>query len=191
MDFHQRIAIQDFLAGIEMANIAEINPGKTSQLDGLTRHNETYAMEMQAATLQAISRYPDKSNKSHLPASFDLIFSCGVFEKLSRDEIALALQLCNDHLRAGGIMVHALPFYIASSPTPFWLERFNAFRDSFQLGGIEPVGEVAGPELIFSPDMASTSDSALFDLYKASPHMAELRMQAQHVCLIYAARRIS
>ncbi len=191
MGFYQRIAAQDFLAGIEMANVAEINPAKASLLDGLTRHNETYAIEMQGGMLQGMSRYPDVSDKTNLPVSFDVIFSCGVFDKFNRDEIATALQACSENLRPGGVMVHALPFYIAPSPTPFWLERFSAFRQSFQQGALEPVGEIAGPDLVFLPDMASISDAALFELYKASPNMAELRMQAQLVCLIYAARRVS
>ncbi|WP_306250415.1 hypothetical protein [Parvularcula sp. IMCC14364] len=195
MSFYQQIAVQDFLSGIEMASVAEINPGEKSLLDGLIRHNETYSLQMQQTKIEKVSVYSgSKSGDERVSGAeiaFDLLFSCGEFEKFGSSEIAEALDVCRDMLRPGGVMIHALQFYIAPTPTPFWLDRFAAFHQSFQRGGVEPVGNVMGPEPLFQPDMASTSDAALFELYKASPNMAELRMQAQNVCLIYAARRVS
>ena len=61
--------------------------------------------------------------------SFDVVFSISVVEHVGTAEELAAFH--EDQLRIlkpGGMFIHAIDLYLEDEPSPYWVQRFDAYR---------------------------------------------------------------
>ena len=198
----QDMAIYAYLRDLSGKRIAEIGGGDSRILPQLTKQNKCFNIEpfegadngpqseIVIGGVENIRTMVGTFDPALPDNSFDVLFSISVVEHVEDDDFQAFFDDCVRILKPGGVMFHAIDMYISEDPTPFWLDRFEMYRDAVsKRSDVIPFGSIMQGELEFTTDMASNPDPIMHGWKTISPSLNDLRQVAQSVSLKIAVKR--
>lgn len=200
----QDVAVYNFLNGVELSKIAEIGGGNSRILPMICEVNECFNIEKFEGADSDPKKERKTPNVKNIKAfvgefsplldnlALDILFSISVVKHISEDKLSAFFEDCVRLLRPGGIMIHAIDVYLADTPSPYWLKRFDLYKQALlENSSIEPIGPIYNGSLKFGCDFASDPDDVMHSWRRISPSMDQLRQAAQCVSLIWGARKLA
>ena len=199
----QDMSIYAYLRNLTGKQIAEIGGGDSRILPRLAAHNTCFNIEpfegadngpeseIVIAGVQNIRTMVGTFDSSIADSSFDILFSISVVEHVEDSDFQSFFEDCVRILKPGGIMYHAIDLYVSEDPTPFWMNRFEMYRDAVtRHPEVKPLDNVFDGPLRFSTDIASNPDPIMHGWKTISPALDDLRQVAQSVSLKIAVEKL-
>lgn len=198
----QDLAVYAHLRDMNGLTIAEVGGGDSRILPRLAKANRCFNIEpfegadngpkgeVKIAGVENIRTTVGQFDPALEDAFFDVVFSVSVVEHIPDPDFPAFLEDNIRILKPGGVMFHAIDMYLAASPTDFWRNRFEMYREAITgRDDLEPIGPIGASEPAFAPDMASNPDNIMYGWKTISPSLNDLRQIAQSVSLLIGARR--
>lgn len=87
-------------------------------------------------------------------------------------------------------MIHAIDMYLSDQVLVQSKRRFALYSDILSSHAqLRPIDDIYSGDLIFTCDLASNSDEAMYKWNKISPELCELRSISQSVSLLCVAQK--
>lgn len=197
----QDIAVYNILRELKGNKIAEIGGGNSQILAALAKNNECYniekfegmgngpTQEIKIDGVTNILAYLGDYSGEIPQGEFDVVFSISVVEHVPGEGMAGFLNEGIDILKPNGLWLHAIDIYIEDKPSPFWLGRYDYYKEWINDPRLEAIGKIYDGPLKFACDMATNPDNVMYEWGRYSPSLIGLRQIAQSVSILAAFRK--
>ncbi|SFU20215.1 methyltransferase domain-containing protein [Mesorhizobium sp. YR577] len=197
----QDLAVYDFIKGSQGKLIAEIGGGASRILPKLAPDNTCFnvekfqgadggpADEIKVPGVQNVQVFLGEFSSRLQDDFFDVVFSVSVVEHVETPNLATFLNDGLRILKPGGLWIHAIDLYLSDEPSPYWVERFEAYRAWMKDTRLTPVGDVYGGPFRFTCDLATNPDNVMYNWGKQAPSLIPLRKVAQNVSVFMVATK--
>ena len=184
--------------------IGEVGGGDSRILRLLAQDNECYNIDRFEGTAVGPKAEIEIENVNNVKAFlgdfdaalednyFDILFSVSVVEHVTNDLLKDFFLDCARVLKPGGLMLHAIDFYLEDEPAQYARDRFQLYKEMFsEIPSLSPTGEIHAGPLGFTCDMATNPDNIMHLWGKYAPNLIAFRQKAQSVALMWSARKVT
>ncbi len=199
----QDLWVYSVVKDLHNQNIAEIGGGESRILPKLAQNNNCYNIEkfegadhgptseIHVSGVKNIHTFVGDFSPQLTENSFDVLFSVSVVEHVADSDFEDFFNDCIRILKPGGYMVHAIDMYVSDNPTPFWLNRFEMYKNAVANNPLaQPLGEVRSEPFMFTCDIATNPDNIMYGWKALSPDLDQIRQTSQSVSLKFGVRKL-
>jgi len=120
-------------------------------------------------------------------STLDAVFSISVVEHVPTEALDAYFSDCRRLLKPGGLMFHVIDVYIADEPSSETRSRLRRYRQPFDTGMFQPLGDVLQPDdFRFSCAMVSNPDHVMAMWNRSVPAYRSRREESQCVAIVMA-----
>lgn len=198
----QDTAVYEHLRKVKDKKIAEIGGGNSRILRQLSKNNMCVNVDKllgadggpkgdpNIPNVRTVSAFMGESSPELQNNSFDFVFSVSVIEHVPNIGMTAFMDDVVRIMKPGGLSFHAIDLYLANEVLPGPQTRLNLYNKWLEREDIEALEPPVAKRAVFSTEMATNPDLAMWQWNRVAPNLRDLRETSQSVSLFLAFRKL-